>query len=75
MKTLDVTELLFPPANLTLEEQARWKFWDLVSETASRVINDLPLFESPLFKYNYIDIIYRAYLAEEGLNYDEERGF
>jgi hypothetical protein len=74
MVEYDITEALILPEDLTSEEQTRWRFWDLASETASRMVHDLPLFESPLFKYNYINKIYRVYLAEEGLKYDEERG-
>jgi len=72
--TYDITDLLFPLEDLTPEEQARWRFWGLASETMERVAYDLPLFESPLFKYDYTKKIYQAYLTEEGLKYDEERG-
>ncbi len=74
VKTLDITDLLFPPTDLTLEEQARWTLLSLASDEANTIIHDLPLFEGPLFKYDYTNKIYRVYLEKEGLKYDEARG-
>ena len=75
MTEYDITELFFPPANLTLEEQMQWRLWGSASEEAVKLIEDLPIFEGPLFKYDYTDKIYRWLLDKEGLKYDEGRGF
>ncbi|MEI7718539.1 MAG: hypothetical protein WCI72_01625 [archaeon] len=75
MKTVDITDVLFPQANLTLEEQVRWRLWGLASGEANEIIEGLPLFEGPLFKYDYTDKIYMWLLEKECLKYDEERGF
>ena len=72
VKTLDVTEAIFSQDEPTYEERTRWGLWALASEETSRMIGGLPLFERPTVKCDYINRVYRVYLAKAGLKHEED---
>jgi hypothetical protein len=78
VKTIDITNLIFPSKELTSEEQRvedkKQELYSLASDEASKLIEGLSLFEGPLFKLDYTRKVYKVYLENEGLKYDEERG-
>ncbi len=72
-ETQDITGLLFPAEKLTSEEERierkKRELWRLAEIDATNHLN------RPIRFMNRTTAIYKKYLKQEGLVYDEERGF
>jgi hypothetical protein len=70
-KENDITELLFPLEDLTLEEKKRLELWGIATNEAGRLVGNA----SPIALMNKTKEIYKTYLQSQNLIYDEARGF
>jgi len=71
LKTVDITELLFPPEEETDLGRKLLSLWSQASKEAIRLVGST----SPIALLNKTREIYKKYLANEGIEYSEERGF
>jgi len=74
---IDLTEALFPPVEISPEEQRieerKCNLWGNAEAAARKNLEGRVLF-SPLVLLKEAHKLYLSYLAKEGLIYDEERG-
>ena len=76
--TIDISGVLFPTRELTLEElnteERKGNLWNQAQQEANRTLQGRVPF-SPLALVKEAHKLYLSYLVKEGLNYDEQRGF
>lgn len=70
-KTKDITNLLFPEKELTIEEERRISLYMSAGEEAYKLVD----IKTPINLYNKTIELYKGYLKKENLKYDEVTGF
>lgn len=67
----DITDLIFPPKPITSEGMKRLELWSKASEEAFKQLDG----KSPMKLFKKAEEIYKQYLIENKIEYDDRRGF